>query len=439
MIALLRKITCASACVLAMGAMMPLTASAVPAEAKIARAADANEGTFYVGNYYYEIISKADRTVRFAYEYQADPEPAPYSGDVVVPETVKYDGVDYTVVEIGKFCFDDEAVGLKSVTLPSTIRKIRTYSFWGTVIDKLELPAGLEEIEANAFCNANIEAINIPGTCKTIGEETFQDCKTMETATLGEGIEIIPKGLFSGCVAMESLTLPTTIKSIGEYAFYECQALPEITIPDGVQTIDKYALARCIAINNVVIPNSVTSLGDGVFASCNVLTNATLPAGLVDLPGSTFFACAAMPSYTVPDGIKTIGDECFKYCMGLTEFTVSKDVETFGENVFQYCNAIATVTCKPQVPPTGVTFAQPIYETATLYVPADKIEDYRAAEGWKQFLKIEADPNGSGVDGIAADIAEAEYYTLQGVRTANPEHGIYLMRQGGKVTKVVMP
>ena len=65
------------------------------------RAADPNEGTFYNGSYYYEIISKADKTVRFAIDYINDA--TPYSGDVVVPAKVSNDGSDYTVVEIGKF------------------------------------------------------------------------------------------------------------------------------------------------------------------------------------------------------------------------------------------------------------------------------------------------------------------------------------------------
>lgn len=41
----------------------------------------------------------------------------------------------------------------------------------------------------------------------------------------------------------------------------------------------------------------------------------------------------------------------------------------------------------------------------------------------------------SGVDNIAADNAPAEYFNLQGVRVANPENGLYIVRQGGKVSK----
>ncbi len=45
---------------------------------------------------------------------------------------------------------------------------------------------------------------------------------------------------------------------------------------------------------------------------------------------------------------------------------------------------------------------------------------------------------GSGVDHIVADgqtIAAPLYYNLQGIRVANPESGIYIVRRGNKVTK----
>lgn len=34
--------------------------------------------------------------------------------------------------------------------------------------------------------------------------------------------------------------------------------------------------------------------------------------------------------------------------------------------------------------------------------------------------------------------AEAEYYNLQGVRVMNPGHGLYIVRKGNKVSKVIL-
>lgn len=51
---------------------------------------------------------------------------------------------------------------------------------------------------------------------------------------------------------------------------------------------------------------------------------------------------------------------------------------------------------------------------------------------------VNVDDATSGVEGVAADNdndATVEYFNLQGVRVDNPGHGIYIRRQGNKVSK----
>ena len=45
---------------------------------------------------------------------------------------------------------------------------------------------------------------------------------------------------------------------------------------------------------------------------------------------------------------------------------------------------------------------------------------------------------GSGVESIEEDETPAEYFTLEGIRVVNPAKGIYIRRQGEKVTKVLI-
>lgn len=44
----------------------------------------------------------------------------------------------------------------------------------------------------------------------------------------------------------------------------------------------------------------------------------------------------------------------------------------------------------------------------------------------------------SAIEEIAADNAAVEYYNLQGVKVANPENGLFIKKQAGKATKVVL-
>ena len=63
---------------------------------------------------------------------------------------------------------------------------------------------------------------------------------------------------------------------------------------------------------------------------------------------------------------------------------------------------------------------------------------------WHAFrdFTLEKLEGGAGVENVAADLVNAnapvEYYNLQGVRVANPENGIFIVKQGNKVSKQVI-
>lgn len=64
---------------------------------------------------------------------------------------------------------------------------------------------------------------------------------------------------------------------------------------------------------------------------------------------------------------------------------------------------------------------------------------------WNPFrdFTLEKYDEAAGVQGVAADMdadanAPVEYYNLQGIRVANPENGLYIVKQGKKVSKQVI-
>lgn len=63
------------------------------------------------------------------------------------------------------------------------------------------------------------------------------------------------------------------------------------------------------------------------------------------------------------------------------------------------------------------------------------------ANGGKGEMSAVAKDTTTGIDSIGADAdanAPAEYYNLQGIRVENPANGVYIRKQGNKVTKVVL-
>ena len=62
-----------------------------------------------------------------------------YTGDIVIPSTITYEGVEYTVTEIGSYTFAESTI--TSLTLPNTIKKINAYAFENcTTLEELVVP-----------------------------------------------------------------------------------------------------------------------------------------------------------------------------------------------------------------------------------------------------------------------------------------------------------
>ncbi len=92
------------------------------------------------------------------------------------------------------------------------------------------------------------------------------------------------------------------------------------------------------------------------------------------------------------------------------------------------------------------TSANPITYTLTAediaFLQGDGDSNFHISGGGEGFVitKVLLKPAATvGIDTIAVDEnAPVEYYNLQGVRVANPESGIYVVRQGNKVSKVLV-
>ncbi|MDE6246997.1 MAG: hypothetical protein K2M41_04035 [Muribaculaceae bacterium] len=82
--------------------------------------------------------------------------------------------------------------------------------------------------------------------------------------------------------------------------------------------------------------------------------------------------------------------------------------------------------------------------TTTTYAKGDKLAiRFFAPFAWNVLNETVAYTVGDvlssvAVEGVEAADAPAEYYTIQGIRVANPERGLYIRVQNGKATKVIL-
>ncbi|MDR1676362.1 MAG: leucine-rich repeat domain-containing protein [Tannerella sp.] len=122
-------------------------------------------------------------------------------------------------------------------------------------------------------------------------------------------------------------------------------------------------------IRTVVIGNEVTGIGDYAFAQCDALTSVTLP-----------------------NSVTGIGFSAFDHCYSLTSAVLGNRVTTVEEWAFSGCYALMSVTSLNPTPPyiRRNVFDGIDLNKATLRVPAESVEAYRAAEVWKEFETVTA-------------------------------------------------
>ena len=109
------------------------------------------------------------------------------SEKIIVPATITYQGLQYTVNHIGNKAFSSAyASYTKEVELPETIEGISEYAFNNSNITKVKLNEGLKELGAHAFENSSITELIIPSTVKTFNTYnsvpyTFSGCNLLRT------------------------------------------------------------------------------------------------------------------------------------------------------------------------------------------------------------------------------------------------------------------
>lgn len=156
------------------------------------------------------------------------------------------------------------------------------------------------------------------------------------------------------------------VTKIDKEAFYYFDNLTKVTLPDSLIEIGIEAFSFCSGLMHVVIPNNVTSIGRLAFYACDGLTDVTFG-----------------------NSVTTIEANAFKECEKLTVITLPSSVTSLGEGAFNRCINIRTVTCKATTPPTmGNTVFGGDNWLSAIYVPAESVDAYKAADGWKDYASI---------------------------------------------------
>lgn len=148
----------------------------------------------------------------------------------VIPDSVNYNNITYSVVAIGEKTFRKNK-SIERIVLPSSLKTIGEKAFWGCVhLKKVDFSEGLQ----------------------IIGDNCFEFCKNLKHVDLPNGLLRIEKGAFR-YIKMEVIVIPNTVTFVGEQAFGCANEfiamdtyIKSLTIPESVIEIGEHAFSKFV-------------------------------------------------------------------------------------------------------------------------------------------------------------------------------------------------
>lgn len=178
-------------------------------------------------------------------------KPLNYSGDIVIPSSIEYEGVICNVTSIGENAFES-CYYLTSVVIPNSVTSIGNFAFQGCL---------------------GLSSIIIPQSITSIGLSAFDGCSSLSSFVIPYQVTSIANWTFFGCEKLLSITIGDNVTSIGTYSFGSCSSLSTVIIPNSVTSISRYAFANCSSLNSLTIGSGMSSIGSKAFTNCSDLTN----------------------------------------------------------------------------------------------------------------------------------------------------------------------
>lgn len=299
------------------------------------------------------------------------------SGDVLIPETVSYNGTAYNVTSISTGAFQGNE-RITSLIISKNITSIGNYAFqYCSNLTSVSILGNITSIGSSMFDScSNLVSVTIPESVTVINGGAFSNCSSLTNIVFPEGLTEIGYGVFENCSKLTSIVIPQKVSLIQSGTFRGCTALKSIivnannntydsrnncnaiietktntliqgcassTIPSTVTSIGSYAFDGCSSLTSIVLPNSVTKIGYQAFQDCSSMTSVNIPTGVTSINGSTFSGCSSLKSIIIPFTVTSIGNYAFYGCSSLTEITIPKSVTKIEQSTFSDCPNLASI------------------------------------------------------------------------------------------------
>ena len=327
---------------------------------------------FEVDGFYYNILPGGYGTVEVTYKGTSFNEYSnEYTGDVVIPNSVTYNGSTYSVNRIGERAFS-YCSGITSVVIPKSVASVENYAFSDcSSLTNLHIENAGTALSFGSYGNSENGATRFQG-CPLVtvylGRNLsyyynanvsnvyapFYNIKTLKKVTIGNNVGSIGEKLFDYS-GMECLIIGRNVTSIKNAYSYNTSCSIKSIVNFSSLNITKGSTENGgIASSAENVYNNCTTVDDFVFSTSggvNYLvaytgneTSIELPDGYnggnYEIAGFAFSGCTGLESVEIPNSVTRIGQKAFYDCSGLKSVTVGTQVLGIHDKSFPRVNKL---------------------------------------------------------------------------------------------------